>query len=270
MQFDFPDTLADINACPEQFRPLYAQPQGSTEYKLQKDNPLVKSSVEAITGLNKTLKTVRGELDALKKSKVDLSPLKDYGEDPTKILETFNTKIKDLQDQLAAKGNNKLDLDNLRKDLTTAFGKEKEALEARIKGLQNQLSNLLIESAAKSALAAANVVDIDLAMPFVKERVKMVEEDGQIKVQVLDDQGGKRYGATGQDMTVAEYVNEMKGNKKFAVLFKSEAPKGGGTNPNGPGNRQSKSTNQGDELTSRDKIALGLAKSPRGAGAGVR
>lgn len=267
--YEFVDEVADVEAVPEQFRALYAKPENGTTFKLQKDNPMVRGAIEAVVGLHKTLKTVRGELDSAKKIKVDLTPLKDFGEDPTAIATTFGTKLKELQDQLASKGNKQLDLDNLRKDMTKAHEAEKTAWAARAKGLQDQLFTHLVESTAKSAVAEV-AVDIDLAMPFVLKNIKTMEEDGAIKVLIVDDQGNRRYGATGKDLTIVELVNEMQSNKKFAPLWKSKTPSGGGTPPGSSGMRGGNKAGTG-ELTSSQKISQGLnAKGGVVRGAGAR
>src|SRR5690606_33508926 len=102
MEHDFNQPVEDINKIPEQFRPLYAQGEDN-KFVI---NPEFKGTVEAITGLNKSLRASRAE--ARNKSSVDLSALAEFGDAPEKIKETFQTKLKELQDQIAAGGEAKL------------------------------------------------------------------------------------------------------------------------------------------------------------------
>lgn len=256
--YEFPETVASSDAIPEQFRSLYDKK--GEQFVLKKEDPTIKGALEAMAGLTKSIKAARAEADAAKKGKIDLAALKDFGETPEAILTSFNAKLQGLQDELAKGSKAKIDLDSLRADLTKAHKTEIEKYVARNTGLQNQLFTLLVENNAKTAIVNLKG-DMDLLMPFVKDRVRAVEEDGQIKVYVVGESGERRYGATGQDMTIAELVSEMKGSQRFAKLFESEAPRGGGAPPSGPTGRRAAS-NQAD-MTANQKIAAALSSQQR-------
>lgn len=269
MDFLFPESVTDLATVPEQFRPMYAAAEDGKTHSLKKNDATVKGAVEAIIGLGKSLKASRTDTENERKKKVDLSPLKDWGEDPASIANSFNAKLKELQDQLAQGGKAKIDLDSLRADMTKAHNKEKEGWETRLKTLKGQLFTVLVENNAKSALAA-DALDVDLALPFVKNFIKTVEEDGQVKIYVVDEQDNRRYGPNGADMTIAELVNEMRISKKYAPLFKSNTPKGGGTPP-GAGSGRQKAGDDKAEKSSVEKIQIGLNKGQHtSAGAGAR
>lgn len=271
MDFAFSAEVADLGGVPEQFHSLYDLDKASNQYKLSSD-PKVKGAVEAVVGLNKALGKAREDVAAAKKGRVDLSGLKDFGDSPDKILETFNAKLKELQDLLASKS--KIDPDKIREDMKAAHAKALEGMEARITGLKSQLYGLNVESAYKTAAAAEGADDLDLLMPFVKERLDVVEEDGQVKVYVVEEQKQadgtrkRRYGATGGDMTMLELIKEMKGGK-YGRFFKSTAKSGGGASPGGASGRQASRTENKGDLTSKDKISQGL-NGRTSAGAGAR
>jgi hypothetical protein len=64
-------------------------------------------------------------------------------------------------------------------------------------------------------------------------------------------------------MTISERVQEMKGIERFAKLFPSEAPKGGGAAP-GSASRNSSQNRPGgvktEDMTPQQKIAAGLSR----------
>jgi predicted transcriptional regulator len=258
--FEFPDMVTALDQVPEQFRPLYAADKdGSIKIK---DTPEVKGAREAIVGLSKSLKAARQDADNFKKSKVDLTPLKEFGESPESILQTFQSKLSALQEELGKGTKAKADFDSLRADLQKAHKTEIEKYEARNKGLQGQLWTLLVETTAKSAIASQKG-DLDLLMPFVKDRVKVVEEDGVVKTYVVGDQGERRYGAMGADMTITELIAEMKSSSKFSKLFESETPRGGGTPPGGPSSRPGPKSQDRNDMTATQKISAALGAKRR-------
>lgn len=253
--FEFPDSVSALDQIPEQFRSLYAADKdGAIKIK---DTPEVKGAREAIVGLSKSLKAARQDADLAKKGKVDLTPLKDFGDSPDQILQNFQTKLSSLQEELGKGTKAKADFDSLRADLQKAHKTEIEKYEARNKGLQGQLWTLLVETTAKSAIASQKG-DLDLLMPFVKDRVKVVEEDGVVKTYVVGEHGERRYGAMGSDMTITELIAEMKSSPKFSKLFESEAPRGGGTPPGAPGARPGPRTPDRGDMTANQKISAAL------------
>lgn len=250
MDFEF-TPVDSLDKVPEQFRPLY-QESDDGKYVTAES---YKGVVEAVTGLNKSLKAARAEAKA--RTPVDLSPLQDFGQDPAEIKQNIETKLKQLQDELAKGGDAKLNLDKVREELAQGHKKELEKYQARSEALQNQLFKQLGENAAKSAIVELKG-DAELLMPFVLQQLKPVEEDGEYKVYVVDAAGDRRYsGVTGQPMTPKELIAEMKSQEKYGRLFESEAPAGGGMPP-GAGRKAP--AQPGRTLSANEKIAAGLNK----------
>lgn len=262
MDFEFQE-VDSLDTVPEQFRGLYAEMDG--KFKL---NETYKGVAEAVNGLNRSLKASRAEAKALKGSKVDLSVLSEFGEDPATIAEAVKSKMSELESQLANGDKAKLNLDKVKQDLAQAHAKDLEKVNKRSEALQTQLYGLLVENAATSAIAEMKGIP-ELLMPFVKTQVNVVEEDGEFRVFVVDAQGDRRYsGVTGQPMSIKELVSEMKANEKFGRLFESEQQNGGGgTNP---GSTKRPAQQQRGELSSVDKIKAGLAKGQAAARGGIR
>lgn len=256
MEFDFSanrvvDTLDKI---PEDFRGLYVQKEEGGKYVLNDDGP-TKAAVAAIVRLNTALKAARTEAKNNKEKIVDLSALSDFGSSPEEILQGFNAKLEELKT-----GSTKTveqQVSKIKEDLAKAHAAEGEKKDKRAKALEGQLFSLLGTGAAKKWLKELGAVDEDLALPHVLPSLKAIEANGEYDVRVVDEVGDVRYsGVTGAPMTVKELVAEMKTKQKFAPLFKSETPQGGGTQPGGP-TRQPLAPQAG-EKNSVQKISEGL------------
>ena len=261
MDFNFAEhtTVDTLEKVPQDFRGLYVPADGG-KFKLDSDDPKVKSAVSAITGLARSLVASRAEAKAARGKAVDLSALAEYGETPETILENVNTKIAEASK--AGKGKAGEDKEAAVKAATDALAaKHAQDLKARDDAnlaLKGQLHHVLLTGEATQALAGANVVDVDLALPHVAAQVQAVEEGGKVQVQVVNQDRTLRYsGSTGLPMTIKELVAEMKGADKYKVLFKSEGTTGGGNPPTQRGGTPPMPKGERDSV---GKIADGLAK----------
>lgn len=262
MEFDFSKnkTVTDINKVPEDFRGLYIE--SDDDYSLNSEDAGVKSAVAAITRLNKSLQAARKEAKGKTENKVDLSILSDYGDNPDAIAEAVTSKLKELTDELAKGGDAKLNLEKIKEDLAKAHAKDLKTKDTKNEALGNQLHKLLVENAAVSAITEQKGIARFL-MPLVKEQVKVVEENGEFSVFVVDGSGDRRYsGVTGEPMTIKELVKDMKANEEFGSVFESDSPSGGGIKP-GSTSGKTISKQGGHELSSTEKIAKGLASQKR-------
>lgn len=265
------NTRVDVlDKVPEQFRPLYEEvnDDAGKAFVLSKDAK-VASAITVITGLTKALDDSRTEAKDYKTQlkSVDLAPLKEFGTDIPSIASTFKAKIDEFQSQLAGTSEAKLNLEKIKSDLSQAHSIELKTHQDRVSSLTQQLSEMLVRNSASEAITKYKG-DTTLLMPFVAQRVKMVEEktpEGKSvqRVYVVDEAGDRRYsGVTGQPMTIDELVVEMKGKDTFSRLFDAVERTGGGAQQS-PGQqvRQviQQNQNQG-ELTPLQKIAQGLSK----------
>lgn len=252
MDFDF-TPVDSLDKVPEQFRALYGT-QAGQDGKFAV-NPDLSKVAEGINGFNRTTKQLREQIKGFKPT--DLSPLAEFGDTPEAIAEAVKAKIAEAG---GAKGMEvQKQVDAARASIAEANKKELEKRDQRNQALQAQLYGMMVDSAAVSAVAEAKGVP-ELLLPFIKQQVKVVEQDGQFKVQVVDGQGEVRYGATGAPMTIKELVTEMKANEKYGRLFESEAPAGGGMRPGGA---QQPRQQAAADRTSTQKIAHALGQRNR-------
>lgn len=249
---ELPIEVEALDKVPGEFRHLYENLDG--KYKIAEPHVQV---ANAVNGLNKSLRAAREEN---KKNKpVDLSPLSDFGATPAEIRANIQTKLQELQDTIAKTPDQKLALDNLRADMLKAFDGEKKPLVQKTEAYRNQLYTLLVDNQATTAVVENKGVP-KLLLPFVKQHVKVVEENGEFNVCVVDAQGERRYsGVNGSPMTIKDLVAEMKTNPEYSRLFDSEAPVGGGGKDPRSGSRLPSPSSA--PRSANQKIAAGLAKS---------
>lgn len=261
MPFDFSKnaTVDSLDQVPADFQPFYKEGEDGT-FALDSENPVVKSSVAVIAGLNKSLSAARKEAKDAKGKQIDLSPLSDYGTSIEEIVEGIQAKIAEVQTEGGKKSEADVQkkIDAIKADLLKANEQAVQTRDARIEALTGQLYKRMVEAEASAALAPV-AVDVELALPFVKNQIKVAEADGQFVVQVVDGEGNERHGGTGNPMTIKELVAEMKGNPKYAPLFKSDSNPGAGTPP-GSTNRRTNAQTKTEDLSPTDKIKSGLDK----------
>jgi hypothetical protein len=251
MEFEFQPEVENVDVIPAQFRPLYVA--GTDGKHTLGEN--YKGVAEAVTGLNKALKAARKEKDV---GKVDLSPLQEFGGTPDEIKTKIADKIKALETQLAEGG--KVNVEKIKQEFAAQHGSELKKLSTRNEALQGQLYTLLVEIAATAEIVAAKGIP-ELVLPFVKPRVRVVEENGASMVYVLDDAGDRRFSrVTGLPMSVKELIDEIKADKRYSRLFDAEVKSGGGNEPSS-GKVVGKAP---ATMTSREKISAGLANIKRG------
>lgn len=121
-----------------------------------------------------------------------------------------------------------------KKQLQEKHIKEVNTLKSEAQKLSLQLEKQLIVSTATAALAR-HEGNPALLVPIIRSQTQMVkDEDGTIKVVVLNAAGEPRVspkGGSTDPMTIEELVEEMKTHPDYGMGFKSKAKGGGG----GPG-----------------------------------
>lgn len=257
MQFEFSETLDSIDAVPEDFRGLYQEGEDG-KFVLRGDEHSA-AAVKAVTRLNNSLRASRQESKDLRANRVDLSALKDFGDTPEAILESVNTQLAEAREATKGGADVQKKIDRMRGELKDAHGRELTAKDQRIEQLTGQLHKVLVTKEVNTALAEAGAIDAELASPHIAKMVKVVEEDGEFRVQVLDEKGDLAYStASGGPKTIVELVNDMKGTEKYKPLFKSESRSGGGKSPQQPNKGNNFNRNPAD-MSPVDKIKAGLA-----------
>lgn len=267
MAFEFSDSYESANDIPAEFRSLYSE----TDEGLAFDAERYSGVRKAYLGKDKALRKARAaENGNIAKH---MEPLSEFGQTPDEILGTFQERLKAAQAEAreAAKAETKGAVDEdvtrriekIRSELneqhTTALT-EKEQAALRYRG---QLESVLGEQAALQALAG-KALDPELALPFVLKHLRTVEaEDGSLKVVVVDEDGDPRENpVTAEKYTIKDLVDEMGATEKYAPLFRSEAPRGGGAqqSPRPTAGSSAAKARQAQTMSPMEKIRAGLRK----------
>jgi hypothetical protein len=96
-----------------------------------------------------------------------------------------------------------------------------------VKALNGVVERYLIDAQATAAIAEAKGVPA-LLLPHVKQAVKVVEEDGDYKVRVVDAAGNPRVNAKGEYLSIADLVSEMRQSEVFGRAFEGTGHSGSG------------------------------------------
>lgn len=264
MKFDFTQnrSVEDINAVPENFRSFYMEVEEGDKsiHKIRDDEPAVVAAINTITGLNTALVAARQDVDSAKKNTVDLSPLKDYGENPQAIAETFGKKVKALEER--AGQDVKSQVDAIRQELAQAHAAAASKTAKTIQSLETQLDDHMVNNAIAGACPHVNGADPALVAPFARRRLKIDidPETGARSLIPLNREGGVMYSTdpnhAGEKASTVELLRDMAGEPGFAPLFPSAQRQGSGA-ADSAGIPKSPKMDV-DKMTPSQKISEGL------------
>lgn len=107
--------------------------------------------------------------------------------------------------------------------------------------LRKSIERHLIDSTALAAIAHHKGIP-ELLLPYVTQRLKVEEEEGQFNIKVVDAKGEAVVNGKGEPLSPTEFVGEMQSNEVFGRAFQGSGNSGGGTRPGnggGPGGHPS-------------------------------
>lgn len=224
------ETLDDV---PETVRDFYAESDGKYVLQVEAADGF---ALENVTGLKATLgkeMSRRKELEKIAKKFEGLDPEK-AREAIEKYEEFGNLDPRKEADKIA-----QAKVDQITKQLVEKHAGEVRAREERAALLTRKIESLLIDSAATAALAEAGG-SVKLLLPHIRSRTRVVENDGEFSVEVLDENGIVQVDANGAPVKIAGLVAAMKGSEEFGPAFKASGHDGSGKQPSQGGSHQQK------------------------------
>jgi len=114
--------------------------------------------------------------------------------------------------------------ENWKAQMQQQFDTEKSALLKQVEALKSSLHQEMVGARATAAIAEAKGVPA-LLLPHIGADV--VEEEGKPVVRIVKD-GKVRYGKSGEPMTIAERIAEMREDEIFGRAFEPASPGGSG------------------------------------------
>lgn len=207
-----PFVVDKLDSIPEAARSFYAK--DGEKYRLDLDG------YEDPTNLKSALEKERkASRDAVAMTKA----WKDLGKSPEEITEMLAAHAQAERDKLTKAG----EWDKLRGQMTEQHQTELAKREETAKALRGQLERHLVDAAGTAAIAAAKG-SAELLLPHVKAKVKVIEENGEYAVRVVDAQGNPRVNAKGEFLSMSDLVGEMRQSDVFAPAFMAPSASGGG------------------------------------------
>lgn len=189
-------------------------------------------ALENISGLKSALGKERGTREQLER---DVVRFKDI--DPDKAREAM-AKWEEFQTIDPAKEADKIantKFEAARDQLVKSHEAALKPLSERAAKLTSAVDALTRKQQATAAIAEAKGA-VELLLPHVLGHTTVKEtEAGEFVVEVVDPAGATRFGSTGQPMTVAELVAEMKGAETFSRAFDGDGQSGSGKTADKPG-----------------------------------
>ena len=207
-----PMTSDTLEAIPEAQRALYKESNG--KFVLDVDG------YEDPVGLKSALGKERDRANTAEKQAKAWASM---GKTPDEITALVQAAAQAETDKLGKSG----EWDKLKAQMADQHKAELAKKDGRIGTLTKSLEARLIDADATAAIAAAKGVPA-LLLPHVRAAVKVIEENGDFKVQVVDAAGNPRVNGKGEFLSIADLVAEMKTDDIFGRAFEPSGTTGSG------------------------------------------
>jgi hypothetical protein len=214
--------IDSVDGLDDSVKKLYVQKEGG-KYRLD-----LADEVPDVTGLKTALnseRTARSNAEkAAREAQTTLERFRDV--DPDKYRDLLGRE-KDLTTQ--SKG-----WETMRDQLNETHKKELEAREGRITGLVGTLESQMITNVALAEIERAQG-STTLLLPHIRDRAKLVEENGKFHVRLFDEKGNPMIDNQGAYLTIQAFVTQLKASQDFSGAFKGAGASGGGSQNSGGG-----------------------------------
>jgi hypothetical protein len=149
------------------------------------------------------------------------------------------------------------DFEALKNQLRETHQKAVEQKDAEIARYRTALERHLIEATAIAAIAEERG-SAKLLLPHVVRRARMVEEDGEVRVEIMGANGEPMFTAEGERATIADVVREMKASDDYAGAFEASGKSGSGASGGSRAGRGGAvaTLEQFDAISSAERTAL--------------
>jgi len=229
--------VENLESVPESVRSMY-QADGD-KFRLQIDG------YEDPAGLKSALQKER---DAAKNASKEAKAWASLGKTPEEIQQLLEAQRKSEEDKAAKNG----EWDKLKAQMQEQFGTERSKLELALKAKDSAIERHLIDAQAIAAISELKGVSA-LLLPHVKSAVKVVEEDGEYAVRVVDVAGNPRVNSKGDFLTIKDLVSEMRQSDVFGRAFEPTGTSGSGANGSRATNQSSMKLDQFNSLSPKER-----------------
>lgn len=218
-----------LDGLSDDLKSAYEEKDGKFFLKVE---PVDGYALEDVSGLKNTLSkemTTRKNLEKIANKFKDLDPdyvanaLKELDElkkiDPEKEVDRLvNTKLEAHKTQLVAKHEEELNSER-----------------AKSEKYRRKIEDLLRDQVATQHIAEMKG-SVKLLLPHVRAFTRVVEENDDFRVEVIDQAGNVRIGdSKGSPMSIADLIREMRESEEFGRAFEGDGTSGTGKVPSGGG-----------------------------------
>lgn len=214
-----PFTVDAIDTVPEAQRGLYKEANG--KFVLDVDG------YEDPANLKSALQKER---DAAKTAAKQVQAWSALGKTPEEIQALVEAQAQAERDKLVKGG----EWDKLKQQMLDQHKGELSKKDEAIAAREKALSRHLVDAAAVTALAEAKG-SAALLLPHIRAAVKVIEEDGEYVVRVLDKTGNPRVDGKGEFLSIKDLVSEMRQSDEYGRAFDATGTTGGGATGGGGG-----------------------------------
>lgn len=217
----------------------------------------VMAKILDVSPLNKALEKERTKAKELDRTVAAFRAL-GFGDTPEDVKKTIDEKLAELDPKDPDDKKKIIDLKAMREKLKGEFdatlAKTVSAKDEEISKMKRSLQKNMVEREAIAALAK-HKGSPELLLPILRDRVALVEEDGELQVRVLDKDGEPESDGRGGFKSVDALVAEMRADEKYARAFDGTGRTGSGARPGERG----KGVSTGGDMTPIGRIAAGLS-----------
>lgn len=214
-------------------------PQGLEEHYAKRDDGKFQLSVEAVDGV--TLENVSGLKSALSKERASREAferkLKLFGDLDPDAARSALEELEELRKIDPSKEADKLAQEKTAaaiKKINDKYSTEIKARDDVVSRMNAIIDNLMRKQQATAAIAAARG-SVDLLLPHVLSKTRMIEKDGEFSVVVVGEDGNAAVDSAGNNVTIAQLVDDMRLNKIYGPAFESSGTSGSGKVPTSTG-----------------------------------
>ena len=135
-------------------------------------------------------------------------------------------------------------LEKQRKELERKFQGEIQTREEQLAQMQKKIEETVLLSQARETIAKFDGVP-DLLLGAVRERTKVVEQNGSYRVAVVDEEGDFAFNNSGEYMTLEDYIKSLREHEVYGMAFKAPQQKGAGVRSQNEGGAKKGSPSHG-------------------------
>ena len=232
-------TVDTLETVPEPQRALYKEVNGKFTLDVE--------GYEDPTGLKSALEKER---QAARNASAQVKSWQALGKTPEEIQALIASQEQAERDKLTKNG----EWDKLRDQMLTQHRVELSKKDEAISSARQALDKHLVDATAVSAIAAAKGSSV-LLLPHIRQSVRVVEENGEFAVRVVDRLGNPRVNGKGEFLSIDDLVSEMRQSDEYGRAFDATGTTGSGSQNGGPGTSGTKTikVQQFEALTPKER-----------------